>query len=882
MTGQTIGHYRVLDRLGEGGMGIVYKAQDTRLDRLVALKLLPAEKMVDPDRKRRFVLEAKAASALNHPHIATIYDVDHSGGHDFIAMEYVPGSTLDELIRRKPLPLNTALKYAIQIADALAAAHAAGVVHRDLKPANVMITDNGVAKLLDFGLAKLIEPPTAAPSDATQSLTARTATGVVVGTAAYMSPEQAEGKPVDSRSDIFSFGTLLYELTTGRKPFQGDTMLATMAAVAQQDPPRPAGVPPDLEKLILRCLRKDPGRRMQHMGDVRLVLEDLKQESDSGAPAVLGVPRRRFPVLPALAGLALLAAGIAWVWSTRSDGSAPLVPQYLTTSPGNETQPSLSPDGNQVAYVWDGEQQDNLDIYVKLIGAEKPLRLTSDAAGDVSPAWSPDGRSIAFLRRQSQGERKSSIHLVPALGGAERLVTELRFPLPGNNYDPWPAGPYPLLAWTRDGKALLYTDRDSPQEPIAIFEIELEAGARRRLTRPPSGMRGDGASALSPDGNWLCFSRSPTITRSQLFRMRLDANRKPAGEPELLVPTSAWDATPVFLDEGREILFSRGTMFAGPYSLWRTPFAPGAAPQRLSLSGESGWPAYSAARSRLVFSQSSTDENIWLVPLRDVLPSGPSRKLIASTRNDGVPQFSPDGKRIVFTSDRSGAHEVWACDRDGADLVQLTSMRAGMTGSPHWSPDGSHIVFDSNKEGQFDVYVIRSAGGSPRRLTDHPRDDAVASYSPDGKWIYFGSGRSGRTEVWKMPVEGGPPEQITRGGGRSPQATADGRAVYFEKGPNEGYWRIDPAGGKEEKILPSVSFLRAHLTSRGIYFSPQDPHDGPPGLYFYSFASRSARLLLPVTVRLSTGLTVSPDGTPLLYTQADQAGSDLMLVENFR
>ncbi len=284
LAGHRISHYEILQKLGEGGMGAVYKARDTRLGRLVAIKTLPRDKVEDPDRKRRFVQEAKAASALNHPNIVSVYDIDQADGVEFISMEYVPGKTLGEMIGRKGLPVGRALDYAVQMADALAAAHAAGIVHRDLKPANVMVTETGVVKLLDFGVAKLTQPHE--PRATVGSVPVKTEEGAIVGTAAYMSPEQAEGKPVDARSDIFSFGTVLYEMVTGRRAFQGDTNMSTLAAIIDKEP-KPVrevaeGVPELLERLILRCLRKQPGRRFQHMDDVKVELETLKEDSESG------------------------------------------------------------------------------------------------------------------------------------------------------------------------------------------------------------------------------------------------------------------------------------------------------------------------------------------------------------------------------------------------------------------------------------------------------------------------------------------------------------------------------------------------------------------------------------------------------------------------
>jgi len=387
-------------------MGEVYRAIQSSLGRQVAIKVLPAEKVADPERKQRFVQEAKSASSLNHPNIITIYDIGQAEGVDFISMELVSGKALDRLIPRHGMRLNDALKYAIQIADALARAHAAGIVHRDLKPGNIMVNEDGLVKVLDFGLAKLTEPNPAGGDESTRTMRPTTEEGTIVGTIAYMSPEQAEGKKVDARSDIFSFGSVFYEMVTGSQPFHGDTKASTLAAILK-DNPRPArqlvdGLPGEVEKLISRCLRKEVNQRCQHMDDVKIVLEELKEESDSGVlgtgATAMAKPRRRLMwVLSVAAALLIVTAGL-WFRPKGGPQGGPLTVVPLTSYPGNELSPSFSPDGAQVAFAWDGEKQDNWDIYVKQIGVEPPYRLTNDPAMDYGPAWSPDGRFIAFLR----------------------------------------------------------------------------------------------------------------------------------------------------------------------------------------------------------------------------------------------------------------------------------------------------------------------------------------------------------------------------------------------------------------------------------------------------------------------------------------------------
>jgi serine/threonine protein kinase len=400
MIGRTVAHYHIESKLGEGGMGAVYKARDTRLDRPVAIKVLSHDKVADPGRRQRFVLEAKAASALNHPNIVTIHDISADADVDFMVMEFIDGQTLDSLIPRGGMHTARVVKLAVSMADALARAHQAGIVHRDLKPSNVMVTGTGLVKILDFGVAKLIEPAPASPEAATRTAPQQlTEVGAIVGTAAYMSPEQVEGHQVDARSDVFSFGAVLYEMATGQRAFTGDSSLAIAARVLAEEPPSPrrlvGSLSPNLEAIILRCLQKDPGRRHQTMADVRASLEEAERTAIPGVS--LRLPSWRWAwaaVIPVLA-----AAGFI-VWQARAPtvSAMPTPPIALTTFPGMEFQPTISPESTHVAFAWNGPKQDNVDIYVQQIGAGLPLRLTSDPLHDQNPVWSPDGRWIAFLR----------------------------------------------------------------------------------------------------------------------------------------------------------------------------------------------------------------------------------------------------------------------------------------------------------------------------------------------------------------------------------------------------------------------------------------------------------------------------------------------------
>ena len=492
--GTQLGPYEVLALLGAGGMGEVYRARDPRLGREVAIKVLPHDRVTDESRRQRFVQEAKAASALNHPHIITIHEIESADGIDFLVMEYVRGKSLDALIPRQGMRLGEVLRIAIPVADALAAAHARGIVHRDLKPANVMVGSDGAVKVLDFGLAKLTATESA-PDEQTQTVVAAeglSAPGTIAGTAAYMSPEQASGGEVDSRSDIFSFGTMLYEMATGARPFGGTTVADTLAAVIQAQPKPPTaavpGLPRELERLIQRCLRKEPDRRYQTIRDVSLELQEIKEESDSGRlPAPIPAraqPRRLVAVATAVAAGLVIIAAAGWLLRSRAAPPPPamrVVP--LTSLNGTEVWPRLSPDGEQVAFSWDNGNEhagtggaDHFDIYLKLVGASDVRRLTTDPGRNWVGGWSPDGRQIAMLHEEPQepaifGNRcvRCVISLISTVSGARRKL--VAFPVFG----------VPQLAWSPDGKWIVAAGGRSAPSGSGIFVIPVDGDEPRRV-----------------------------------------------------------------------------------------------------------------------------------------------------------------------------------------------------------------------------------------------------------------------------------------------------------------------------------------------------------------------------------------------------------------
>ena len=861
---RTLGRYEIISRLGAGGMGEVYRARDTRLDREVALKVLPPEWTADHERKRRFELEARAASALHHPNIVTIFDIDQVDGVNFIAMEYVPGKTLDQMIPRRGLPPHETLKYAVEIGAALTAAHGVGIVHRDIKPSNIMVNATGQVKVLDFGLAKLVEPARAGDEGAAVSLQPRTEEGAVVGTASYMSPEQAQGKPVDARSDIFSFGSVLYEMATGRRAFRGDTKISTLAAVIGQQPALGAVAPRDLQKVIARCLRKDPGRRFQHMDDVLVGLQELREESSPppGTRAAVRPSRQRWLWA---AVVAVTLAGAAWWYRGARKPPSPMNVVPLTSYPGSEIYPSFSPDGNRVAFSWNGEKQDNFDIYVKLIGSPTPVRLTSDAAADLSPAFSPDGRSIGFIRAPEKGGL--AFVIIPAIGGPERVVASLPAALASNAtlLDFCFARPGLSYAWLPSGKHVVTR---------GLTLLSVETGEARTLTSPPPDVR-DFSPAVSPDGGTLAFSRGSH--ESDLYLLHLGADLRPKGHPRRVTSLKRYSNSPVWSPDSRKIIFTAGD----PADLWTVAASGFAEPEQFPVYNALT-PAISRTGNRLVYAQEVRGEDIWRVSLSDSGKAvGPPTRFISSTRNEDHPQYSPDGKRIAFESDRGGSNGIWVCNADGSNCAELYSKAGANSGSARWAPDGKRLAFDSTSAGNSDIYVIRSDGGKPVQLTTDPAEHAIPSWSADGKWLYFASNRSGQFEVWKAPAAGGSAVQVTRNGGLAALESRDGKSVYYTKTwGNTGLWKMPVSGGEETLVIPSIVRWTYAVIDHGIYFELESP-PGKYSIQFLAFATGEVRTISPLSA-YADGLSVSPGERSLLYVQSDEAGADLMLVENFQ
>jgi Tol biopolymer transport system component/tRNA A-37 threonylcarbamoyl transferase component Bud32 len=720
VVGQTVANYRIVEELGVGGMGIVYKAQDLRLNRFLALKFLKPERVTE-DFKRRFLQEARASSALNHPGIIHIYDIGEWQGSDYIAMEFVEGATLQQVLRERKPPLAEALGIAVQVADAMLAAHAVDIVHRDLKPGNVMLTPGGLVKVLDFGLAKLNEPPpavaayTESASTETVGYDAHTLPGTVFGSPPYMSPEQVLGQPVDARSDIFAYGLLLYELLSGRPAFKGKSKIEVVSAVLHLDPPPVSKVNPevskDLDAVVARCLRKDPEERFQSMVEVKQALEGLSHSRVT--------PRWVLGSAVAVALVAVLAAGYV---ALRGGGlfnsaePAPAETVRLTNDPGLNIDPAISLDGTLLAYASDRSGEGNLDIWVKQVAGGEPIRLTKGPGDNSEPDFSPDGTKIVFRSTRDGG----GIYMVPAMGSSARRLADAgrrpRFSPDGTKIAYWTGltQPFPLRAG--NGK---------------VFILDLATSAVREL-------RPDFAAAVqpvwSPDGERLLFVGRKDATSDQhtygWWIAPVNGGPpvfSPAWPPNQELYPFAWHADRVYFERSEPDLVTIGDV--------RVNAKAGLLLSQLHRSTAATSGGYSPAVSRagqIVFAGVTSKRNAQALPLDadQGKVTGPPSPLTEGVARTTVESVSTDGKRIALVSNRGGTNEVWVKDLPTGQQLQLTTGGKPKTDA-HITPDGTSVAWREDDVNHADVFLTAFDGSSTRRICA----DCywLWSWTPDGK-----------------------------------------------------------------------------------------------------------------------------------------------------
>lgn len=617
-------------------------------------------------------------------------------------------------------------------------------------------------------------------------------------------------------------------------------------------------------------------------------------ELDRDTPEPAPEPEAKLPVIVTgrrwgrmiAAGFVAVGLGAAlavWLAQRRHSTNYPdLRVTSLTTDPGMQIQPSFSPDGSRVAYAWNGPKENTFGIYVKLIGSGDPVRITIVSSSYFSPAWSPDGRRITALRDAGAQE---AIVLMPASGG--QTVELTRFPKPslGAGSCTWfpiltncgypPSGS--LLAWSPDGKYLFTSGGRAAESPPVIIRVSVETGEQYPMTAPHRGGEGDVGPAVSPDGRALAFIRANGSASAEIFLIPLSEAALPAGPPRQLTFDGTQVDPPAWTPDGRELLFASDR--GGRRSLWRVPASGAGKPVRCSGAGENAYGvAISPRGQQLVYGQRNESRNLWKIPVRAGVGAEPVR-VTTTTKRDTWAHCSPDGRRIVFESDRSGVHEIWVCDANGSNAFQLTNFGKGWSGSPRWSPGGMSVAFDSNIGGSWDIYVIRGEGGRPIRLTMNPATDAIPTWSRDGDWIYFTSNRTGRHEIWKIRPDGSSETQVTTTGGIVAVESPDGKYLYYKNKEGEGeMWRMPIGGGAPSKLLNSVMGRLFTVTERGIYFAGGSPLR--TDLRFFDLTTSSVRVISSLGDWQSANLY--PDERWALYSRKEFLSMNLMLVENFR
>jgi len=602
----------------------------------------------------------------------------------------------------------------------------------------------------------------------------------------------------------------------------------------------------------------------------------------TGAPSPSRPQPRRLTLLLGIA-IAGLVAFIA-VFLRRTDTNVPtdLHVAPLTSNTGLELQPALSPDGTRVAYAWSMPPQKQSAIYVKLNGPGDAVKMSKDLPRVFSPVWSPDGRWIAALQDRGQ---IGALVLIPALGGPYKELARVVKADP--SADTCVGSKFPficgiaykgsVLAWSQDGKSLFTSAKVTPDSPPAIVRVSVKTGEAQPLTSPPKESEGDFGPAVSPNGQELAFARFRSVRTGDLYVQSLSEESSRSGSfPKRITTDGADIMTPAWTPDGRELIFSsdRGSR----RELWRVP-ATGGKPVRLAGMGEDALDvAVSPSGRTLVYNHGHYTGSLWKMPIAGGKGGEPVR-VTATTARDKFSHFSPDGKRIAFESGRSGVDEIWICDADGTNAVQLTNFGRGVTGSPRWSPNGRMIAFDSNVAGSFDVYVIPSDGGPPLQLTHDPSTDAVPSWSRDSAWVYFTSGRTGRAEVWKIRANGSSETQVTRDGGGLATESADGRDLYFVRGTEDSgdLFRMPVEGGPATEVLRSIRGRLFTVFPKGIYFATGAPE---AELRYVEFATGSIRVITPLSGM--SHADVSSDEHWALYPQPAMSDTNLMVVENFR
>ena len=867
--GSRLGRYEILGTLGAGGMGEVYRARDERLQRDVAIKILRAEATDDRDLQRRFAVEAQSASALNHPNILTVHDVGMEDAIPYIVCELVDGEPLDAVMARAKFPVRKVLDIGIQVADGLAAAHRAGIVHRDLKPANLMLTKTGVAKILDFGLAKTVQA-TLANQEQTGTLP-----GMIMGTATYMSPEQARGESLDHRTDQFSFGLVLYEMITGKPAFSRSSAMSTMAAIIEEQA-RPIAdlnpsVPAPLRWCVERCMAKDREERYASTTDLKRELQTIRDHLDEAAPppAAAEAPekRRKWRVLPSLLGVTGLLAGAMATEVFLVPESAVDLGRYRLRPFGatavHESFPAWSPDGRSIAYA--GEVDGIRQIFVRDLNSPMAARITSSASDCQAPFWSPDNNEIFFF---SQGKSGPALWQVGATGGAPELVQE--------NVS--------AAALAPDGKTLAFLRADSEgREPLSLWLTTPHGGAPRKYTGAPfdAGKYQLGYLAFSRDGRQLGIWISRWDGSSEFWTLP-----HPAGTPQrcfsLLQGTYPFNWMP----DGRHIVFGGQVPGSMGADLEMIDLKTGLLRPLSVTTRDAVQASLSPDGHRIAYTASEDDFDLVEVPL----DGSPVRPLLSTSRNEFDPTWSPAGNQFAYSTDRTGTSQIWLrTPREGWERPLVTEKDFGQTwiasfNEPNFSPDGQRIAYTIVAGAGHSIYVSLVAGGKPIRLSSDESDQRSPTWNADGAWIAYLQNRGGSWALVKA----------RSGGGSQPVILRQGCLPSHPKWERKtGRWIacVIPEGltlisddGKESRPLAEGRWLTYGWSDDGkLIYGIKQLDNLHRVVTSINIDSRTEKVIGPIALSAAaeiTGFSLSPDGKSFA-TAVSRPTGNIWLLEGF-